>query len=347
MRILFLSAHKYLPELCGGMEINTHDMIKLLMQQGHHVSVCAGFLGGGILGLKSRINRLLKSYQWVESKYTNYNVYRSFNIIDDVVDIINKEKPDCVILQGGANYYELLDKIALNFETLKVISYFHTPDALPLNNAAALPKKFKYIANSQYTKNLHADKNIDLVLPPLFFKENYIVDNANGNYAVLVNPSIHKGVEIALALANKNPDVDFLFVVNNKSKKIDFLAQHLPTKNIEIVGPFSNMKEVYKQAKVILMPSIWNETWGRVATEAHYSSIPVLSSNNGGLPESVGIGGISLPANSSIDDWNEAFCRLWYDTNGEYKKAVIEHAKRDEIDPKWNVNSLIKLITSM
>ncbi len=63
------------------------------------------------------------------------------------------------------------------------------------------------------------------------------------------------------------------------------------------------MKQVYRSAKLILMPSMWEEAWGRVATEAQFSGIPVIASNRGGLPESVGPGGVLLDPDGPLEPW--------------------------------------------
>jgi glycosyltransferase involved in cell wall biosynthesis len=42
-----------------------------------------------------------------------------------------------------------------------------------------------------------------------------------------------------------------------------------------------NMKAVYAQAKIILMSSIVEEAWGRVAPEAQFSGVPVIESDRG------------------------------------------------------------------
>jgi glycosyltransferase involved in cell wall biosynthesis len=45
-------------------------------------------------------------------------------------------------------------------------------------------------------------------------------------------------------------------------------------------------EDVWKEIKVLLVPSLWYEAWGMVVVEAQLCGIPVLSSNSGGLPES-------------------------------------------------------------
>src|SRR3546814_9881685 len=43
-----------------------------------------------------------------------------------------------------------------------------------------------------------------------------------------------------------------------------------------------DMREVYRRTHTLLVPSQWEEAWGRVATEAQFSGIPVLASDRGG-----------------------------------------------------------------
>ena len=45
--------------------------------------------------------------------------------------------------------------------------------------------------------------------------------------------------------------------------------------------------DVYKYAKIVIVPSIWQEAYGRVSREAFILDIPVFVSNIGGLGESV------------------------------------------------------------
>jgi glycosyltransferase involved in cell wall biosynthesis len=107
------------------------------------------------------------------------------------------------------------------------------------------------------------------------------------------------------------------------------------------------MKEIYAQAKVILMPSLWEEAWGRVASEAHYSGIPVVASNRGGLTESVGPGGVTLDPDEPINNWVDVIRRFWTDDAyyNEKSAAAIGYAKRPDIDPAHQTSKLIDIMT--
>jgi glycosyltransferase involved in cell wall biosynthesis len=43
------------------------------------------------------------------------------------------------------------------------------------------------------------------------------------------------------------------------------------------------------------MPSVWEESFGLVAAEAMVNGIPVVASNRGAIPETLGHGGVVLP----------------------------------------------------
>ena len=55
---------------------------------------------------------------------------------------------------------------------------------------------------------------------------------------------------------------------------------------------------VYSLTKLLLMPSLWYESFGLVAAEAMLNGIPVLASNRGALPETIGDAGFlfDIPA---------------------------------------------------
>lgn len=99
-------------------------------------------------------------------------------------------------------------------------------------------------------------------------------------FIVFVGDAVIKGLKIAEKLANSMPERQFMFFsrfVNTASTK----------KNVTWMPWQKNEVDIYKYARVVIVPSIWNEAYGRVSREAFILGIPVLVSNIGGLPESV------------------------------------------------------------
>jgi glycosyltransferase involved in cell wall biosynthesis len=93
------------------------------------------------------------------------------------------------------------------------------------------------------------------------------------------------------------------------------------------------MRKVYGKCKILLAPSLWEEAYGRVATEAQFSGIPVVASNRGGLPEAVGPGGILIAPDGAIGDWVSAIRELWHN-DALYRKisaAATAYSHRPEM----------------
>jgi glycosyltransferase involved in cell wall biosynthesis len=90
---------------------------------------------------------------------------------------------------------------------------------------------------------------------------------------------------------------------------------------------------VYGRTKILLVPSLWEEAYGRVATEAQLSGIPVITSNRGGLPEAVGTGGITLDPEGPLEAWVVATRKLWEEESyyAEMSRSATTYATREEM----------------
>jgi glycosyltransferase involved in cell wall biosynthesis len=160
------------------------------------------------------------------------------------------------------------------------------------------------------------------VMPPVIEPERYRVDPP-GDSVLLVNPSLRKGVELFFRLAAARPDIPFLAVESwtvydtwrtvlmNRARALD---------NVALWPPVEDMREAYARARLVLMPSIHEETFGRVVAEAQVSGIPALVSDRGALPETLAGGGVVVPVDAGIDAWSAALDRLWSDADA-YRAA--------------------------
>jgi glycosyltransferase involved in cell wall biosynthesis len=144
------------------------------------------------------------------------------------------------------------------------------------------------VANSDFIASVYGEYwDIDPhVIYPFVETSNYEVGNT-GDAILHVNPSRHKGIQITLDVADKLRDQEFLIVGNEGSTQIQMRIESLP--NVSFKGYVEDMRDIYRQCKLVLMPSQWPEPYGRIPIEAGISGIPTICSNSGGLPESVGI----------------------------------------------------------
>ena len=103
--------------------------------------------------------------------------------------------------------------------------------------------------------------------------------------------------------------------------------------NVEIRKPTHDPSVLFRDCRLLLVPSQWDEPWARVVSEAQISGIPAIASRAGGLPESVGTGGILVSPRDSGQAWLTALSTAW-DDEDRYKQlsaAALQHSRRPEI----------------
>ena len=140
-------------------------------------------------------------------------------------------------------------------------------------NSRWMAKNFKAVFGIE-TSLLYPNIKIDEL------KQLYIDGTRNNSSIVMIGSEYIKGFEIFIKLANAIPESNFVvFSKNTVDRKFP--------KNLEVRSWSADRSEPYRCAKVIFVPSVWNEAYGRVAAEAKALNIPVIVSNKGGLPEAV------------------------------------------------------------
>ena len=110
-----------------------------------------------------------------------------------------------------------------------------------------------------------------------------------------VNPSLHKGLllfaRLADMLGSRRPDIPILVVQSGHSggslnaiPGIDFSKYP----QIMAAPPVPTPADYFALTRILVVPSVWEEPFGRVAAEAMINAIPPLVSNRGSLPHVVG-----------------------------------------------------------
>ena len=94
---------------------------------------------------------------------------------------------------------------------------------------------------------------------------------------ILVKAFVKTKLDATLTIAGMASDKPFLEELNSYKEK---------NSRINIVG-FMNSQEFYQQVDVVVIPSVWPDTFPTVAFEACANNVPVLCSRIGGLPEIV------------------------------------------------------------
>jgi glycosyltransferase involved in cell wall biosynthesis len=157
--------------------------------------------------------------------------------------------------------------------------------------------------------------------------------------ALFVTPISYKGLETVLMLARARPDAEFAFVAGGRITPGELSALRNETDrlgNVEVRAASRDPAAIYGDARAVLVPSVHPEAWGRVVTEAQMSAIPALASAVGGLPDSVGAGGLLVPPEAGDEGWRAAFAELWDDEEayGHYAEAAERESRRTDVTPE-------------
>ncbi len=357
-RILYLT-NQYLPYNTSGACVSTHTECKALLSRDMCVAVLAERKKLPLIGadLTNRIRSLLTLSRVGRDAILGYPVYRRANAELWIEDILDIERPGLLVAHPAG-------LLSYATETLSTCQRRGIPTIVNFRALQAFWRKsnkldFEVIRNTSILTNSHymagelvrrmkLDQSPHVVFP-IVEPERYEVESFR-ECVVFVNPVPMKGVDVVIRLAKSRPDVDFLFVEawrqdRHQKKAVRDQTRSLP--NIRWQAPVSDMRSVYRQARIVLAPTPRKEgyvveAWGRVATEAHVSGIPVIATAGCGFEESVGPGGILVDSNAGLEAWQDALSRLW-DNENEYRRicdAAKEYSKRDEIKPARLVDEL-------
>lgn len=347
MSLLLASGTPHLPQLIGGLEVNTHQVALEMNRRGHKAAVLSklslrDFFGASrFLASRARLSDISVDYA------LGYPVYRSLR---PWTDLRGLKPPRVVVIQNGN-----MVQMGRTFRGKGVasVAYLHglefdTGPRAWHGSGQDLPFS-AYIANSTYTaKRFEGRFGIEpSVIPPVFLPELYRTAG-NGRHVTFINPVADKGVSLALEIAGLCPEIPFLFVLGwPLSQKAEFeLKRRLSAlPNVRLIERSGDMAKIYAETRILLVPSQWDETWGRVVSEAQISGIPVLSSDAGALPESVGPGGILLRRNDPASLWAEELRALWSDraVYEAKREAALAHAGRPELNIRHQIDQLIAI----
>lgn len=348
MKILFASNNGYLPQFSGGVQSNTDYLARSLIEAGHEPAVLAELFAMGLFGFRSRIKLKLSRTNYVEDTIYGYPVYRTWVPSEAVSDLIKNDRPDVVVAQCHGSV-----QIAQEFRKydIPVVVYFHNVEFDELDGDPSSLQGCRFISNSSFTRDKYLQTfGIEsVVIPPIIDRSAYEVVSTQ-DFVTFINPVAKKGLAKVLEIARALPDIPFLIVESwtlTDQQLASLSAELASLPNITFRRRTDNMKDIYSQTKILLAPSIWEEAWGRVVSEAHCSGIPVIGSRRGGLPEAIGPGGMILEHDAPIADWAKAVSDLWTDRQlySETSEAVRRYADRPELNASQQSNLLLSILT--
>jgi hypothetical protein len=242
------------------------------------------------------------------------------------------------------------------------------------------PRHFKDVDHvftcSQFLTDVYRDK-VGLVSTPLeppIDWSSVVAPTESRAFVTFVNPSAHKGVflfaRLADMLGSRRPDIPILVVQSGRSggsltaiPGIDF--SRYP--QIMAAPPVPTPADYFALTRLLVVPSVWEEPFGRVAAEAMINAIPPIVSNRGSLPHVIGgdfdAGGggrvvpipdwmtsqtTKVPSASEIEPWYDAVCQLWdapalYQAIALRARQIAEERYSEAVSRKTHVDYFTSL----
>jgi glycosyltransferase involved in cell wall biosynthesis len=259
-------------------------------------------------------------------------------------EILERHRPSVVVSYGGDDLAVAVRGRARSFGAAVVCPLHH----LSYRNAAAfadadavmVPSRF---AAAYYRKTLGLECT---VLPNLIdFERARAVDRVP-RYVTFVNPSYEKGVyvfaKMADELGRRRPDIRLLVVEARGSERtlVDCGLDLTMHRNVSVMSHTTDPRRFWSVTRLCVMPSLCWENQPLVAIEAMLNGIPVIGSDRGGIPETLGDGGIvlglphqltpstrELPTSREVQSWVKAVIALWDDPDwcaDQGRRAVAE-----------------------
>lgn len=264
LRVLF-SIHLFPPTHLCGAEMVAYRVIKFLQAKGHEVRVVLH---------QAKMHKVHVPYVWdgieVYGPSANMDQYRWADVLCTHLD-----------------YTQFT--IAIGMLTKKpVVNFIHND--IPYASIQGARKENYVVYNSQWIADKLKYEWPSMVLTPPCDMEDYNVceDPISNEYITLISLNENKGGKILRRLAKAMPDRKFLGVMGS----YDPQETEQPG-NVKVIPKTTDILGAYKQTRILIMPSRY-ESWGRTATEAMCSGIPVICCPTPGLKENCGDAGLYI-----------------------------------------------------
>ena len=170
-------------------------------------------------------------------------------------------------------------------------------------------------------------------------------------YVTMINPFQVKGIDTFLEIAQRLPLENFLLLESwklNDTALAELEARLTQVRNVRFQRRVPDMRSIYGQTKLLLVPSVWEEGFGMVAVEAQSCRIPVIASARGGLPESVGDGGILIQDYRNVEEWVNAINEVLRDSSmyRELSNRAFCHASSADFQPTQLARRFLEACTA-
>jgi glycosyltransferase involved in cell wall biosynthesis len=349
LKLLYVTPKPFLPDSRGGAQLSTITLLQELQKQGWEVQVVArreqprSVLIKCLLFPLFLLRRNSVVTPTVEAGIVVDRIwsFSALGLLGRRLDLhclkptfyrrIEEIAPD--ILLGDFSASDSLFKFALSLG----ITCIKSVRSLPvLDHPSIVPLDLHVIGNSPYSSRVaSATFNGETeYVQPYIDRSQYKVQKKSNTYITFINPTAQKGLSIAVEIARQMPEYRFQFVMGKWSgfskKKLQLqVSEARSLDNVDIVSHIHDMREVYSVTQLLIVPSQFVETFGRVIVEAQLNGIPVVGADVGGIRETLGKGGILIQDRSRPLAYVNAIRKI-LDNDVHYRTLALENVEQDE-----------------
>jgi glycosyltransferase involved in cell wall biosynthesis len=267
--------------------------------------------------------------------------------LDLAEQVVDRFRPEILLTYGGHPASRTL-MIKARAKGTAVVFHLHN---FGYNDRRGFVDVDKILFPSEYSRRFHVRRvGIDgVVIPDPIRLDKVIAEDRDPQYVTFINPQPEKGAtifaRIAVELARRRPDIPLL-VVEGRGKADGLAGLPIDLSGLANLNRMANTpdpRDFYRVSRVVLMPSLWRESLGRVPIETMANGIPVLASDRGALPETLGDAGFVftiperctpasnvVPTAHEVAPWVAVMERLWDDADfeSEHRRRALVEAKR-------------------
>lgn len=372
MKILLFNTFYY-PNMVGGTENSVKILSEKLYEKGNEVAVCT--IDGKEKNTIEIINGI-KVYRFKKKKIASLKILKKLLDINNVFftkqlrNVLEDFKPDIIHTNNLYGLSNIVWKIAKEKYNIPII---HTIRDYWMLYPILSKEKLSKVLFQPFMKD--RTKYVDIVTAPSNYTLNKFVED--GYFKKAIKKCVHNAININMSetksiiekrMKSDKKEIKFMYVgMLNENKGIKNLLEafsKIEDKNISLhiygQGEFEglvkqreredcrikyygqlsteDLKKEWIKNDVLIVPSIWEEPFGRVVIEGNQYGLPVIGTNRAGILET--INNIQTGISYKYDNIEELINAIRYFENRENIKKYYKSIENGI--EKYSVENQVK-----
>lgn len=227
---------------------------------------------------------------------------------------------------------------------LQIPSVLYLREAEALGHLDHRPPHELVLANSRTLQRAARVRNTKALYIPSVTDTSATTCVTSRDAIMLINPIESHGLDLIPELASTFPTTPFILqeswpLTAPQRRAVDSVLAGNPNVTFR---PITEPASIFRDTGLLLVPhQIDNRP--RVVLEAQANGIPVIATDQPGLVEAVGPGGVCLSSDASMIEWTDTIDAIWSNPARytELERAAREHAERPEVRPATVVQAFL------